>query len=50
VTIDAASTRAPGAADTAPGDPDVAGASLDRKERVLALIRRLPLDFEGEQG
>jgi ATP-dependent DNA ligase len=29
------------------GDADVDG-HLDRKERVLALIRRLPLDFEGE--
>lgn len=30
------------------GDPEIDGAQLDRKERVLALIRRLPLDFEGE--
>jgi hypothetical protein len=29
------------------GEADVDGI-LDRKERVLALIRRLPLDFEGE--
>jgi len=30
------------------GDPTIAGEELDRKERVLALIRRLPLDFGGD--
>ena len=30
-------------------DAEVEGGT-DRRERVLALIRRLPLEFEGEDG
>jgi bifunctional non-homologous end joining protein LigD len=32
------------------GATDALGAGLDRKERVLALIRRLPLDFDEDAG
>jgi ATP-dependent DNA ligase len=39
----------PGSA-AAPDGADELGAGLDRKERVLALIRRLPLDFDGDAG
>jgi len=44
---EAASKAASKATDATTGDAEV-DATLDRKERVLALIRRLPLDFEDE--
>ena len=44
---EAASKAAEAVTSGQPGDPDADG-TLDREERVLALIRRLPLDFEGE--
>jgi hypothetical protein len=47
VDVGEATSKAAAASGTSTGDPDVDG-TLDRKERVLALIRRLPLDFEGE--
>jgi bifunctional non-homologous end joining protein LigD len=33
-----------------PGDAEVLEEMVDRKERVLALIRRLPLDFDSDDG
>lgn len=48
---DAAAVAARGVADVASGEPaDALGEPGDRAERVLSLIRRLPLEFEDEPG
>lgn len=50
IVVDAGGARTSKAAAGTSDDPGNPEAQLDRKERVLALIRRLPLDFEAEDG
>jgi len=47
VDVGEEASKAASAVSGTTGEADL-DATLDRKERVLALIRRLPLDFEGE--
>lgn len=48
IAVDAGAAKTPArGASTGLDDPDLGG-TLDRKERVLSLIRRLPLDFDEE--
>jgi hypothetical protein len=48
IAVDAGGAKRPARGSTALDDPELAGGALDRKERVLSLIRRLPLDFDDD--